>query len=304
MSKDKKSGRPVQSMTGYGIANSPGEIELSVEFRGVNGRFLDPTLRLPDELRPFEPALRELLRANIQRGKVELRVSWRADALNETVEPDPQVLAQIQARLSALRRAITDLEQPRASELLNTPGLFGRALDVPSLQPRVMALAGKAITAFIDARVEEGNRIRQMLVDRLTAISQIARMLRERVPELTAVFEQRLTDRLQAVLSTAPGDIQVPPEETMARVRQEVAAYGLRADVAEELDRLQSHVTQCLTLLDGPGPVGKRLDFLMQELNREANTLGSKASAIDLTQAAVDLKVLIEQMREQVQNLE
>lgn len=291
-------------MTGYATTTSPGELELTVEFRGVNGRFLDPIIKIPDELRILEPAFRELLRANIQRGKVECRIHYRQDAATETGDPDPQVLAQLRHRLDALRRAIPELMEPNAADLLNHPGLFGRPLIIESLQPRLLAVARQAMDAFIGSRVDEGKRIRVLLISRLEAIADIAASLRDRVPDLTAVFEQRLTERLEAALLALPGEVRIPPEETLARVRQEVAAYGLRADVSEELDRLQSHVTQCQELLSGPGPVGKRLDFLMQELNREANTLGSKATAIDLTDAAVELKVLIEQIREQVQNLE
>lgn len=291
-------------MTGYASAVSTGEIELTVDLRGVNGRFLDPVFRLPDELRPLEPALRELLRANIQRGKVECRVQWRWDVSRGRTEPDPAAVAQLGKQIDALRLVFPDLAPPAATDLLDMAGLFGQSLDLEALRPRVMAAASEAMQAFLVARSEEGDRIRDVLVARLDQIAHISGSLRERVPDLTRAFEARLTERLQDALAGLPDAVSVPPEETLARVRQEVTAYGLRADVSEELDRLNSHVTQCRKLLGGTGPVGKRLDFLMQELNREANTLGSKASAIDLTEAAVDLKVLIEQIREQVQNLE
>jgi uncharacterized protein (TIGR00255 family) len=291
-------------MTGFGTAVSPGEIELTVDFRGVNGRFLDPAFRLPDELRAVEPDLRQLLRANIQRGKVECRVQWRLDTNRAQTQPDEAVLHRLRDQINGLKAVFPDLAPPSATELLSAAGLFHRSLDLDELKPRILSAAAQAMQAFVRARTEEGNRIRDMLSVRLDAIGEIAASLRERVPEMTKHYEARLTERLQSALDNLPETVAVPPEETLARVRQEVTAYGLRADVSEELDRLGSHVTQCRTLLQGHGPVGKRLDFLMQELNREANTLGSKASAIDLTQAAVDLKVLIEQIREQVQNLE
>jgi uncharacterized protein (TIGR00255 family) len=290
-------------MTGYAMVTSAGEIALSVELRGVNGRFLDLSFRLPEEFRSQEMKLRELLRANILRGKIECRVLWRHDQSSQTTAPNPEVLAQLSQQLDALNKALPNLAAPTAADFLAMPGLFGQALDFEALHPRLMQAAEQAVEEFIASRVAEAERIKTMLTERLNAISNIADSLRERVPELTAAFETKLHDRLAAAFESLP-DQPISTEETMARVRQEVSAYGLRADVSEELDRLISHVTECQTQLKGAGPVGKRLDFLMQELNREANTLGSKASAIDLTQAAVDLKVLIEQIREQVQNLE
>lgn len=290
-------------MTGYALVTSEGEIAISVELRGVNGRFLDLSFRLPDEFRAQEMMLRELLRANIARGKIECRVAWRQDDTATATTPNAQVLAQLTEQINALTQALPNLTAPSASQLLSTPGLFGQALDVEQLKPRLQQTAEKAIEQFTASRVNEGDRIRQMLTERLDAINEIAEKLRDRVPELTAAFEGRLREKLTAAFDNLP-DQPVSKDETMARVRQEVSAYGIRADVSEELDRLVSHVAECKSQLNGNGPAGKRLDFLMQELNREANTLGSKASAIDLTQAAVDLKVLIEQIREQVQNLE
>ncbi len=290
-------------MTGYALVTSEGEIALSVELRGVNGRFLDLSFRMPEEFRSQEMMLRELLRANIQRGKIECRVAWRKDDSAGQSMPNPEVLALLSKQLEALTQALPNLTAPSAADLIRTPGLFGRELDVTELQPRLLATAEQAVEQFIASRVTEANRIKVMLTGRLDAIQTIADSLRERVPELTAAFEARLREKLIVAFESLP-EQPVSKEETMARVRQEVSAYGLRADVSEELDRLSSHVSECKNQLKGTGPVGKRLDFLMQELNREANTLGSKASAIDQTQAAVDLKVLIEQIREQVQNLE
>src|SRR5690606_12168397 len=171
-----------------------------------------------------------------------------------------------------------------------------------ALAPEVLAAAHQALDEFVASRVREGEKLATFLHDRAAAICAIVEPLKARSPELLAAWQARLVERLRGALVQA--DAPVPLEETMARVRQEVTAYGLRIDVAEELSRLQAHVDELRRVLDAGSPAGKRLDFLMQEFNREANTLGSKAAAIDLTGAAIELKVLIEQMREQVQNVE
>ncbi len=291
-------------MTGYAMRTDNAQPALSVEFRGVNGRFLDLALRIPDELRSAEPALRDLLRGRLARGKVECRVNLHADALRNQTTPNPAVLQALTASLTALRQALPDLAPPNAAQLLSYPGLFAGTPNLELLQVRLLELAAQALDDFIASRISEGERLKVVLHERLDAIEAIADQLRVRAPEMTAEYQRKLTERIEQGLSALPASQSLAPAELAARVTQEVSIYGLRADVAEEIDRLLGHVTECRNRLNGTGPVGKRLDFLMQELNREANTLGSKAAAIDLTRAAVDLKVLIEQIREQVQNLE
>ncbi|MEZ5741293.1 MAG: YicC/YloC family endoribonuclease [Burkholderiaceae bacterium] len=304
MNDKKTATRAVQSMTGFGHATSSSDPAILVEMRGVNARFLEINFRLPDDIRQHETALRELIRSQVQRGKVECRVQVNTDDAGLAASPDPRVLERLRASLAALEAAIPGLAPPGAAQLLTLPGLFGKAVDPGLVGRLLLPTAQSALTQFIGARTAEGGRLRAMVEDRLAAILQISETLHERLPELVRVFEERLTERLRVALSSVPGADAIPPEETMARIRQEVTTYGLRADAAEELDRLRSHVTECRARLAGAGPVGKRLDFLTQELNREANTLAAKASAIDLSQAAVELKVLIEQIREQIQNLE
>ncbi|MGH1361114.1 MAG: YicC/YloC family endoribonuclease [Burkholderiaceae bacterium] len=297
-------GPAVQSMTGYSMHSDNAEPPVSVELRGVNSRFLDLVLRMPDDLRVAEPAIRDKLRRRLARGKVECRVNLQSAGRSATLAPDPAVLAGVKSALQVLQTEIPDLTQPSASELLNFPGLFEQAPQTEELQTRLLKLTDLALDDFIESRITEGTRLRELIIDRLNSVQKIVEALRLRAPELTNAYQTRLTERIRTALEGLPESDQISAGELVARVSQEVSVYGLRADVAEETDRLSAHVQECRERLSGQGPVGKRLDFLMQELNREANTLASKASAIDLTRAAVDLKVLIEQIREQVQNLE
>lgn len=302
--KRRSTGPAVQSMTGYAVCTDAGQPAVTVEMRGVNGRFLDLVLRLPDELRQAEPALRELLRQRLIRGKVECRVSLGGHDEAFPTTPNPQVLGALQASLAALRSALPEAGPVDPTRLLTFPGLFAAAPDPLALQARLLDVAAQALDEFVGSRRREGERLVQVIAARLDEIDALADGLRERVPALTEAFERKLTERIRQALDALPESQNLAAADLTARVSQEVSIYGMRADVAEEIDRLAGHVTECRSRLAGPGPVGKRLDFLMQELNREANTLASKAAAIDLTRTGVELKVLIEQIREQVQNLE
>ena len=296
--------RPLQSMTGYAqVSRDTHAGQVSVEVRSVNSRFLDLSLRVPDELRMVEPALRELIVATVQRGKVECRVGVRARARDdEAPQVDGRVLAQIADLARRVAEALPQAAPPTVGEILRWPGLLGESAGAEVFAPEVLAAARQALDEFVASRAREGEKLATFLRDRAGAIGAIIEPLAQRSPELLAAWQARLVERLRGALEQT--DAAVPLQETMARVRQEVAAYGLRIDIAEELSRLQAHVQELRHILDAGSPAGKRLDFLMQEFNREANTLGSKAAAIDLTGAAIELKVLIEQMREQVQNLE
>lgn len=291
-------------MTGYGVASCDTPVTLIVELRGVNGRYLDLSLRIPDDLRAFESAFRERLRAAIVRGKVECRVSLERDAPMLRDAPDPQVLARLARTLQSLREALPDLQPPSATALLNMPGLFGDPVDPDALRGPLLATLEQALDQFTASRIAEGGRLAEFVEARLKAIEAIADTLAGQAPRLLEHYQARLVARLEQALGAAEGAERLPLDEVMARVRQEVAAYGMRTDATEELDRLRSHVSEFRARLAGSGPIGKRLDFLTQELNREANTLASKAAALDISHAAVELKVLIEQIREQIQNLE
>ena len=301
--------RPVQSMTGYAhVQKETPAGQLDVELRSVNSRFLDLVLRMPDELRGIEPALRELLGAHVQRGKLECRVNLRAgtraSALSDerSVHIDGQALARFIALAREVARAMPDAAAPSVIDALRWPGVVLEESGQAGLDEDALAAAGEALARFNADRAREGARLVAFVLERIDAIEAIVTPLAARTPELLAAWQQRLVERLRDALT--PSGTPIPLDESMARVRQEVAAHGLRIDIAEEISRLQTHLAEMRHIIGGSGPVGKRLDFLLQELNREANTLGSKAAAIDLGQASIELKVLIEQIREQVQNLE
>ncbi len=296
--------RPLLSMTGYALASRDTPAgQLSVEIRSVNSRFLDLSFRMPDELRGVEPALRELIVGAAQRGKIECRVGLRAAVrAPAAAQLDAQALAQAAELIGRLRTAVPQAAAPTVGEILRWPGVVAEPPGAESLAPEVLAAAREAVDEFVASRAREGEKLAAFVRERADAIRAIVEPLRQRTPELLAAWQARLVERLRGALVQA--DAPVPLEESMARVRQEVAAYGLRIDIAEELSRLHAHVDELLRVLAAGSPAGKRLDFLMQEFNREANTLGSKAAAIDLAGASIELKVLIEQMREQVQNVE
>jgi uncharacterized protein (TIGR00255 family) len=291
-------------MTGFSAVNrecAAGSVR--VELRSVNSRFLDLSFRAPDELRHCEWPLRERIIATVQRGKLECRISYRpASSGTNCAHLNEAALAALTALSDSVRASIPDASAPTVIETLRWPGVLAENDATTELGAAVQNAGTEAIEAFMAHRAREGARLVAFILDRASAIRLIVEGLRQRGPELLSSHERKLTERLTGVVeSLGPS---VPLEETLARVRQEIALYGMRADVTEELDRLINHLDELQIACEGPGPVGKRLDFLLQELNREANTLGSKAAIIDLSRAAVELKLLIEQIREQVQNLE
>jgi len=302
----------VYSMTGYAVASTKGDAQasgsgpqVSVEARSVNGRFLDVALRLPDEFRGLEPALRELLTASFKRGKVELRVSSNQDSGNAWPEPSSDQLG----RLAALeQRVLAQLPQARGlsvNEALNwcKGGSVAQGLDDSAL-----AAAKACITGLKEARGREGARLVTMLMGRVahirTLAQQAAPLVSAVVQRQQARFLERWHEAVSGANDGAPVANRVPPEALRDRAMSEAAAYAIRIDVAEELSRLASHLDEIERLLNAGGELGKRLDFLIQELQREANTLGSKSAALELTTISVEMKVAIEQMREQVQNIE
>ena len=291
-------------MTGFAVATRDASVgQVSVEIRSVNARFLDLTIRLPDELRAAEWPLRELIAASVMRGKLECRIAWRSHgARSEETPINDMALARLVLLSDQVRSRIPDASAPTVSEVLRWPGVLGEADVGATLTPLAIEAGREALTAFLAHREREGARLVELILERARAIEAIVVQVRQRGPELLASHERRLIERLQTAVSGLGASI--PQEETLARVRQEVALYGMRADVVEELDRLLTHLSELRQACAGPGPLGKRLDFLMQELNREANTLGSKAALAEVGRAAVELKLLIEQIREQVQNLE
>jgi uncharacterized protein (TIGR00255 family) len=287
----------IRSMTGFAAvaADLPG-VALAVELRSVNHRFLDLQLRLPDELRGLETTLRERILAELKRGKVECRITLGRPAAGAAG------LAVDLARVAELAKAAVDVAKgaPGAvplsvGEILRWPGVLAE----PGVPPAELAahagkLVAEALADFSASRVREGAKLIATLVERCDAIeTQIARVA-PRIPAIHAAFNEKLGARLREAGLDADQD----------RLKQELALFATKVDVAEELSRLATHVTEVRRVLAAGGSAGKRLDFLMQELHREANTLGSKSVDAELSQASLEIKVLIEQMREQVQNLE
>ena len=305
----------VYSMTGFahathgagGSADEPAgrgvsaASAVSVELRSVNSRFLDLAFRLPDELRGLEPALRDLVGAAFKRGKIELRVATQRDA--DGAWPQPQ--AEQLNRLSRLESTVTSW-LPNARPLSVNEALgWCRQGGVPErLDESALAAARAAIDGLREARAREGARLVAVLEERIARLRALAVQAAPLVPAVVQRQQQRFLDRWNEALQNAGAGGSVSAEALRDRALNEAAAYALRIDVAEELARLGAHLDEISRLLQAGGEMGKRLDFLIQELHREANTLGSKSSALELTNVSVEMKVAIEQMREQVQNIE
>jgi uncharacterized protein (TIGR00255 family) len=287
----------IHSMTGYAMSAKEFPYgALNVEMRSVNHRYLDIQFRLPEDLRSIEPALREILAAKLNRGKVECRVSFAATAGAEREPELNEVLLQQVIALDArVRRAFPAAASLNVSDVLRWPGMLGAdTLPVEELKGACRELLQTVLEEFTAARAREGEKLKEMLLERASAMERRLAEVVPRMPEVLAAFQEKLAARLKEAMVS--GDDE--------RIRQEIALFANKIDVDEELTRLATHVAELRRILAAGGTVGKRLDFLMQELNREANTLGSKSVDLAVTQASMDLKLLIEQMREQVQNIE
>jgi uncharacterized protein (TIGR00255 family) len=287
----------IASMTGFARREFAGPFgTLVCEIRSVNHRFLDATLRLPDSCRALEPELRQALARELRRGKVDCTLQQRSVAAAAArIEIDQEALDRLLARVNELAAAIPGRSQVDLIELLRFPGILREdAVDSEILLQSVRALFGEALAELARARVREGERLAALISQRCAALAAMIGSLRQRLPEVHARIRQRFQERLREL------GAQVDQE----RVEQEVLLMLQRFDVAEELDRLDGHLVETARTLAGDEAAGRRLDFLMQEFNREANTLSSKSQDLETTRTAVEMKVLIEQMREQVQNIE
>jgi uncharacterized protein (TIGR00255 family) len=294
-------------MTGYAcVTRDTPAGRVVLELRSVNSRFLDLGFRMPDDLRAAEPGIRELLTAGVARGKVECRIALqKLPSEPRAAAIDRGLVSQLLAAAGEIRTLAPDAKPLSTADLMRWPGVMSEPVTDPDAVTReVVSLAALAVAELSASRQREGARLAETILERADRMIAIVRTLEADAPALLATYEQRLVERLRTALMDAATGTPLPVEQALDRIRQEVVLYGLRIDVAEELSRLGVHIDELRRILAGPGPVGKRLDFLMQELNREANTLGSKAASIDLTTSAVELKLLIEQIREQVQNLE
>jgi uncharacterized protein (TIGR00255 family) len=287
----------IASMTGFARREFAGPFgTLVCEIRSVNHRFLDATLRLPDSCRALEPELRQALARELRRGKVDCTLQQRSlPAGAARLEIDQAALEQLLARVNELSAAIPGRSQVDLIDLLRFPGVLREdAVDSEILMQTVRSLFGEALTELGRARTREGERLAALISQRCAALAAMIGSLRARLPEVQARIRQRFEERLREL------GAQVDQE----RVAQEILLMLQRFDVAEELDRLDGHLVETARTLAGDEPAGRRLDFLMQEFNREANTLSSKSQDLETTRTAVEMKVLIEQMREQVQNIE
>lgn len=270
--------------------------QLTWEIKSVNHRYLDISARLPDPLRTLESSLRDAVNRVLARGKLDCNLRFQVDRTNPDSLTVNEVLLE---RLNQLARKIEismhESSGLSVSDVLNWPGIITEeAIDYEELAQAARDLLAQTLDELVTNRANEGGRLRQLILEKLGAIGDLVRTVRDVVPTIVPDYRQRLVDRLAGIQS----------ELDPARLEQEIVLFANKADITEELDRLDSHISEVSRALDSSKPVGRRLDFLMQEMNREANTMGSKAADIRITNAAVDLKVLIEQIREQVQNIE
>jgi len=286
----------IHSMTAFARAEQAGTNgTLSWELRSVNHRYLEPHLRLPESFRDLEGAVREALRNGLSRGKVECTLRFSDDNAGKALQVDLQRAAQLVAAAESVAGLIKQPAALNPLEVLGWPGvLVADAADPQALNQSALSLFTQALNDLKSGRAREGAELAKLLNERLDSILEQVAELRELVPQMLAGQRQKVLDRC------AEMQAELDPQ----RLEQELVILAQKSDVAEELDRLSTHVSEVRRVLKAGGQAGRRLDFLMQELNREANTLGSKAFDTRSTQAAVNLKVLIEQMREQVQNIE
>ncbi|WP_188863089.1 YicC/YloC family endoribonuclease [Marinobacterium nitratireducens] len=285
-----------RSMTAFTRQETQGDWgSLVWEIRSVNHRYLEPHLRLPDSLRELEGTLREKLRKALSRGKVECTLRFVPETQQQTLSVDRELAEQLIAAARDLESLIPDRQPLNPLEILRWPGVMRESeIDMNEVKKAALTLFGEALQDLAEGRSREGAELAQLIGQRLDGIEEVVAHVRKRLPEILQAQRDNLRNRL--------AELRVELDET--RLEQEIALLAQKADVDEELDRLGTHVQEVRRVLKQKDPVGRRLDFLMQELNREANTLSSKSIVADTTQCAVELKVLIEQMREQIQNIE
>jgi uncharacterized protein (TIGR00255 family) len=268
---------------------------LSWEIRSVNHRYLEPHLRLPDNLKELEGFLREKLRKTLSRGKVECTLRFTPEAKVQQLVVNEHYAKEVIQAAESVQGMLSNHQALDALELLRWPGVLqDTKLDMDLVKTSAKDLFGQALDDLLEGRSREGVELAVLINQRLDAISEIVAEVREKMPQILQNQRDNLAQRLE--------ELKVELDES--RLEQEMALLAQKADVDEEMDRLDTHVQEVRRVLKQKGPIGRRLDFLMQELNREANTLSSKSIVANTTQCAVELKVLIEQMREQIQNIE
>jgi uncharacterized protein (TIGR00255 family) len=287
----------IKSMTSYGRAEHSEEWgEASCEIRSVNHRYLEMSIRLPEELRLLEQAIRDLLSKQLKRGKIDCNIRYQQNEnFKGTLPVNEELLTKVLETAKKIDTQLTSSAPINSLELLRWPGVLDRDIPDPeAISKPLFKLVHQTLVAVIDTRQREGGKIRTMIMERSKAAKNIIACVREQIPTILDGIRKKLTLRVQELSSEFEND----------RFEQELLLLSQKMDVAEEMDRLDAHIDEVQRVLDQDGPVGRRLDFLMQEMNRESNTLGSKSIHLDTTNASVNLKVLIEQLREQIQNIE
>ncbi|MBS8271301.1 YicC/YloC family endoribonuclease [Halomonas sp. OfavH-34-E] len=286
----------VHSMTAFSRQDLEAEWgSLQLELRSVNQRYLEPHFRLPEALRDLEPGSRDALRKRLARGKIECTLRFDASDKSDSLSVNHERLAALSSALAEVRATLPEVHMPDALAMLGHPGVLeGGGLDLDAVKQAANQMFKQALNDLVEGRAREGEQLKALIEERLAAIHELVAEVRERMPQILERQRTQLEEKLANL------NVELDPH----RLEAEVVLMAQKADVAEELDRLDTHVTEVGRQLKQKGPIGRRLDFLMQELNREANTLSSKSVVADTTRCAVELKVLIEQMREQIQNIE
>ena len=287
----------LNSMTGFArVEDTCEQGSLSWEIRSVNHRYLEVNFRLPEEVRRLEPQLRKFLQSKVARGKVDCVLRYQlADAETVALELNEPLLESLIQQINFVNERLPDHTPTKAIDVLAWPGLVQTAeTDMQNFHTSCYALFKHATDQLVEMRATEGQRIKTIIQEKCTEINTIVKKIRTRHPKVLIAIKERLQQRIEELLT----------EVDQTRLDQELVYLAQKLDIEEELDRLESHLSEMESIFDRKDPIGRRLDFLMQEFHREANTLASKSADIETTQASVDLKVLIEQMREQVQNVE
>ncbi|MFQ7008056.1 MAG: YicC/YloC family endoribonuclease [Parasutterella sp.] len=297
----------ISSMTGYANAKVQTDMGLlSIDIRSVNSRFLDLSFPASEEIRFLEPKFREIISGKIARGKMECRLNLVDSGLSADTALNEEALNKLMALQTQVLKTDPSATALRVADILNYPGIVAAPVPDPEVfAKQVLTGFEQCLEVFNKSRQREGAALAQVLLKYCTQIEDLVNTLRPKIPEILQAQKDKLTERLEEALGTTLADgAQITKEEVNERIRQEITLYGIKLDVNEEMERLCTHVKEVRRTLDRGGPVGRKLDFLMQELNREANTLGSKAVSISMTDTSVNLKLVIESMREQIQNLE
>ncbi len=287
----------IKSMTAYGRAEDSGEWgEASCEIRSVNHRYLEMSVRLPEELRPLEQTIRDRISKQLKRGKVDCNIRFeQRETFKDALPVNQELLSKIIETAEITNTKLKNAAAINPLELLRWPGVLDKdAPDPEAISAPLLKLVDQTLIAVVETREREGEKTKKMILDRCLAAKEIVARVREQMPTILEGIREKLTLRVQ----------ELNTELNSERLEQELLLLTQKMDVAEEMDRLDAHIDEVQRVLEQSDAVGRRLDFLMQEMNRESNTLGSKSAHLDTTNSSVDLKVLIEQMREQIQNIE